>query len=190
MVVYQELSQKPFLGQTSYSSVFVGVDSPFRGELVENGVVQDPKFREGRLEEGATMLASLKHFPLYEFMIQKWQDDVHGVTVFCPWIMACVASVKTELFERLNQHSAEQQASVLLELSKKLIYNSLRPLKVDGTWTLDQYVLSFNGPNIRCETIGTFFAAVGLAKMKRAPQRVENSQLTPDIQRKTSWLSR
>lgn len=39
-----------------------------------------------------------------------------------------------------------------MELSKKLFYNSLKPLKVDGTWTMDQYALSFNGSNIRWET--------------------------------------
>lgn len=102
---YHELSHKPFLGPTSYSSGFAGVDTRFRDELVENGVVQEPKFREGRLDEGAKMLASLNDFPLHEFMIQKWQDDMHGLTIFCPWIMNCVTSVRTELFEQFTPHS-------------------------------------------------------------------------------------
>lgn len=89
---------------------------------------------------------------------------------FCPWIMACVASVRTELYESFNGQAVDRQATVLVELSKKLFHNSLRLLKVDETRTLDQYSLSFNGPNIRWETVGIFFTTVGLAKMKRAPQ--------------------
>ena len=166
--------QLPFLGPTSYSAVFSedrtlnGADSPFRDEWIENEPAEHPRFREGRVEEGAKMLASLKDFPLFESMIQKWQDDVHGATIFCPWIMTCVASVRAEFYEPLMQQPNEQQDPVLIGLSSKLFYNSLQPLKVDGSWTLDQYTMSFNGSNIRWETVGMFFTAVGLAAMKRA----------------------
>jgi hypothetical protein len=171
--------QKGFLGPTAYSSVFSedqtinGVGSPFRDDLVENEEVEYPKFREGRVEKGAEMLASLKDFPLFESLIEKWQDDVDGSTVFCPWIMACVASVRVELYDQLIQHPTEHQASVLFGLSNKLFCNSLKPLKVDGTCTLDQYTVSFNGLNVRWDTVGMFFTAVGLATMKKAPQRIE-----------------
>jgi chromatin structure-remodeling complex subunit RSC3/30 len=171
--------QLSLLGPTSYSAVFSedrtinGDNSPFREEWIENETTDYPSFREGRVEEGAKMLASLKDFPLFESMIQKWQDDVHGATMFCPWIMTCVASVRAEIYEQLMQQPKEQQEPVLIRLSNKLFYNSLTPLKVDGTWTVDDYAMSFNGLKIRWETVGMFFTAVGLAAMKRAPQRVE-----------------
>ena len=172
--------QLPFLGPTSYSAVFSedrtvnGVDSPFKEEWLEKGAADCITFREGRVEEGAKMLASLVDFPLFESMIEKWQDDVHGATTLCPWVVTCVASVRAELFEPLLQQSREQWEPVLNRFSNKLFHNGLKPLNVNGTWTLDEYKMSFNGSKIRWETLGIFFTAVGLAAMKRAPQRVEH----------------
>ena len=171
--------QLPFLGPTSYSAVFSedramnGVDSPFRDECAEDEAGDFPQFREGRVQEGAKMLASLRDFPLFESMIGKWQDDMHGNTIYCPWIETCVASVRAELYKSLLQLGGEQQEPVLMRLSHNLFCNGLTSLKVDGTWKLDQYKMSFNGPNIRWETVGIFFTAVGLATIRHAPDDAE-----------------
>lgn len=159
-------SQTPYLGPTAYSVYSVG--SLFHNEPAEDELFQNQKIREGRAEEGVKMLASLQDFPLYELPVPKWHDDIHGATTFCPWIMACFASVRTELYESFNGQAVDRQAIVLVELSKKPFHSGLRLLKVDGTGTLDQYLLSFNGPNIKWATVGMFFTTAGLAKMKKS----------------------
>lgn len=166
-----------FLGSTSFSAVFNedqsinGPQSRFCEESVISSVVETPTYREGRVELGAQVLRHLSRMDLFETVITEWQEDDHGLTQFCPWIMKCMKSIKEDLYDQIPWHttSHQDQDTVLLRLSEGLFRNNLKPMRFDGDCTLDHFATLFTGSRLRWESIGMFFicVAVGSATMKR-----------------------
>ena len=92
-------------------------------------------------------------------------DHTDLLAIFCPWISTCVVSIREELYAQIPWNANKRKVVTLLHFSEKIFGNSSKPLRFDGTCTLDHYATLFTGPRLRWESVGMFFTAVGLATM-------------------------
>jgi hypothetical protein len=180
-----------FLGATSFSSFYKENQSlqTLHSDLVENGDAVQKKHgqfyslnRETKIKSGAACLSLLRDWPEYDLLIRKWPDV--AFSIIAPWIIACQYSVKTEVYDRLG-NSDEEREEQLLRCSARIFENTLRPLDLQRGCTLDQYGDNFTAGNIRWETVGIFYTAVGLAAMV-----VEDISAAPSSAEKRYFLAK
>jgi hypothetical protein len=181
-----------FLGSTSFSSVYnenqslqsLHLDFLGNGNAIHSKREQFYSLNlDSKIRNGAACLSLLRDWPTYDILIRKWRS-VAELSMIAPWVKACQYSMKTEVYDRLgnSDHEVEEQ---LLRHSARIFDNTLRPLDLPRGCTLDQYGAQFTGENIRWETVGMFYTAVGLAAMV-----VEDISAAPNSAEKRYFLAK
>ena len=164
-----------FLGLTS-SSVYVDYYAPQQHgirdldedeDLINGGVdtAIAPSYSQVQLNAGATLLLQILELPLFESLLHEYRQDAIGVNLISPWLTFICDSVKADLYEALRSCEGVDQESLLHDLSRGLFHNTSRALEYDGNCSLKDFASLFTGSNLRWETVGLFFAGVGLGSI-------------------------
>ena len=134
---------------------------PENNNLHENGAEASPLSPEYEfpVREGAALLAQLSDFPTFEVLVAHWQEHAREIALPAPVMPACVASIKKDLCEPFIKSN---DGDALLYASEMLFRNSSKPLKSASGLGLQQYHSLITGENLRWETVGLLFTAVGL----------------------------
>ena len=159
--------QPGFLGSTSYAAVFtenssqIGLDADHEvdGVQLDHSSSPSPE-HEKRVKEGAALLGLLSEFHRFEPFVEQWLDYARGLALIAPYMPACMASIKRDLYDPFVR---ARSGKALLAASEMLFKNSARPLKLEPHMSFMDYPTLFTGPNLRWEAVGMLFTAVGLS---------------------------
>ena len=149
-----------YIGESSASAVVAElIDS--LGETPAEAVHAHNKdnITEAMIRKGAAVLyhlqgleSSLQHF-------LDWMVESDGYLLFRPIYNIFVASTWQYLGSTLREVPHGER---LRTLSRLVWENTQRPIKVAGDTTVEQWVHQATGENLRWETVGLLFSAVGL----------------------------
>ena len=165
-------SSPGFLGSTSFSSVYKDNQSlqtlhpDLLGHL--DAIHGKPeKFHllnhDSKIRRGAACLSLLRDWPTYDALVRKWHAGA-DLSMIAPWVPNCQSAMKTEVYDHLGPSDNEVEHQ-LLRCSARIFDNTLKPVNLQRGYTIDQYSDQFSAGNIRWETVGMFYTAVGLAAM-------------------------
>ena len=161
-------SSKPgFLGPTAYSAVYtenpesLGMMDP-KSPVEEEDNAFLPAVSQGKIEQGAEILAVLRDTPLFQRLIDSWFSLPCGIVVIQPAFRIWVEGLWAEFGNVLTQGTHSQ----LLRLSELLFRNTRHEFKPHGRMSPSEWSKAATGRNIRWEVIGIIFSAVGLTVME------------------------
>lgn len=167
-----------FLGESSASAMVAElIDS--LGETPAEAVHAHNKdnITEAMIRKGAAVLyhlqgleSSLQHF-------LDWMVESDGYLLFRPVYNIFVASTWQYLNTTLRRVPHGER---LRTLSRLVWRNTQKPIKVSGNTTFEQWTNQATGENLRWETVGLLFAAVGLGQSHQPcgpAEKVANGRL-------------
>ena len=115
------------------------------------------KSDSSKIKAGIGMLETLcctNHFGLFETLALKYRSRENSCSLIGPIFGGCFQSVK-----RLAQHMERSKDinADLLKWSSRILANTLRPMRFDGSTSYEAFMDQFTGDNMRWETVGLVF---------------------------------
>ena len=158
-----------FLGSTSYSAVFtenqeqLGLDNDENGEasMRLQKPLLTPTNLNTRNEEGCMVLRELRDFPHIEKIGYTWGENACDFTLMSSRLVDCINSIRDDIYVPYVQEKQDLVRAV------ELLFDAFsRPVKIAPGCKFKEFAEQFTGKNIRWETLGMFFTAVGLRVMQ------------------------
>ena len=149
-----------FLGESSASAVVAElIDS--LGETPAEAVHAHNKdnITEAMIRKGAAVLYHLQGLESSLQCFLDWMVDSDGYLLFRPVYNIFVASTWRYLSSTLCEVPHGER---LRTLSRLVWRNTQKPIKISGDTTVEQWAHQATGENLRWETVGLLFSAVGL----------------------------
>ena len=157
-----------FLGSTSYSAVFTENQEQLGLDNDENG---EPSMRlqksllstnlNSRNEEGCLVLRALRDFPNIEKIGMTWKENACDFTLMSSHLEDSIRSIRDDIYVPYVQAKQDLVRAV------ELLFDAFsRPVKIAPGCKFREFAEQFTGKNIRWETLGMFFTAVGLRVMQ------------------------
>ena len=149
-----------YIGESSASTIVAELMSSL-GETPAEAVHAHNKdnITEAMIQKGAAVLYHLQGLesPLQHFL--DWMIESDGYLLFRPVYNIFVSSTWRYLGSTLREVPHGER---LRTLSRLVWENTQKPIRVSGDTTVEQWVHQATGENLRWETVGLLFAAVGL----------------------------
>lgn len=161
-----------FLGVTSFASVFEEESSALKSDQTQSPSLA--QFSDKDVLKGVSCLLLLKDLPRYRPLIQKWCGGA-TLSMISPWIPAIQSSLQGSIVDHIACASEADTNAFFLRESERIWSNSLVPIELDETCTLNGFVDHISGPNLRWETVGIYLTAVGLAVEALEYTEISNS---------------
>lgn len=160
-----------FLGSTSYSAVFtenrdqidLDPDQEDRPATSRHSSITVCTHDQRQLREGCGVIDILRHFHSLRAIAQRWAKDACDYSLIVPHFLACVESIERDIYLPFVANRSE---SSLIKASEKLFAAFSRHIKIVPGCKFEEFPEEFTGKNIRWETLGVFFTAVGLGIMQ------------------------
>jgi len=149
-----------FLGESSTSAVVAElIDSLGEAPTEANHAHNKDNITEAMVRKGAAVLYHLQGLesPLQHFL--EWMVESDGYLLFRPIYEIFIARTWRYLSSTLREVPHGER---LRTLSRLVWRNTQKPINVSGETTFEQWAHQAAGENLRWETVGLLFSAVGL----------------------------
>ena len=165
-----QLPAPGFLGSTSYSAVYTENGHELDEETDDTGDGPNRLQRslvtphnQRNVEEGLVSLRHLQNFPQLEAIAIGWREQACDSTLMSAHLLRCIKSIRDDLYTPLANKGSEED---LRAVARRLFDGFSRQIKIPPGCKFLEYPDQFTGKNIRWETLGLFFTAVGLGVMQ------------------------
>lgn len=159
----RKLSSHGYLGSTSYASVFFEHQSLWTPQSVKyQGPKCSPPISDVDFARGADCLSHIKELFIWAPLVEQWAGG-SKFSMISPWIQGVQDSLRSKIAAKWPCGSSPPEVDGnLRELSREIWVNSLDPIPLDGDTTFEEYQDNL-GRQLRWESVGMYFLAVGLA---------------------------
>jgi len=149
-----------YIGESSASTIVAELMNSL-GETPAEAVHAHNKdnITEAMIRKGAAVLYHLQGLESSLQHLLNWLVESDGYLLFRPVYNIIVASTWRYLGSTLREVPHGER---LLTLSRLVWENTQKPIRVTGDTTVEQWVHQATGENLRWETVGLLFSAVGL----------------------------
>ncbi|KAI9736989.1 MAG: hypothetical protein M1834_000578 [Cirrosporium novae-zelandiae] len=159
-------TQSGYLGSTSYAAVFEYDQSQFDpipstrsiGSPYLSHGTSKTHITPGTIRGGARILAYLSDLKFHEDLINSFYALSQTMIVPKPFMKAAFASIQ-------NMHELalrDSTGTTFYRWSEAICRNSVQPFEVNEGTTVQEFIASFTGQNLRWEIMGMIFTLSGL----------------------------
>ena len=128
------------------------------GTGANNTLVTAAQKRPHRLMDAVAVLKFLTNFPHLVKIIDKWTSFDKAISVIGLWVDGSRDSIRQELWETGVLKTDETMAAA----AEQLFQNSEEPIVTDPEMKFKDFMNDYTGSNLRWQTLGVFYTAVGL----------------------------
>ena len=149
-----------FLGESSSSAVIAELNDSLGETQTEASRTQtDKDITDEQIHRGAAVLYHLQDLDSLLKCLEWWLSLGEGYTLFRPVYNIWVA----DLYRFFNTTLREVPQKQRLQYLSRLVWrNTSKPMHATGKTTVEEWALQASGENLRWETVGLFFSALGM----------------------------